>query len=407
MEAAPAELLAPRQPARAEGRQADRFISIDAFRALTLLLMLFVNDFGTLRNIPDWLKHTEAAEDGMGFSDVIFPAFLFIVGLSVPIAIGNRLKKSSSSSSVAAHILLRSLALLIMGVFHVNLGNYSPEAMLSRPVFQVLSTVSFFLIWLDYDRDNRRLKLAGQWTGIVLLLALAALYRGTSPQGEVWLQPKWWGILGLIGWSYLICSLIYLWSSGRMRVLVTAFFAFMLLNAAAHLGMPDSLAGVMAVTTKVGDGAMPGMVMAGVITTLVYRKGNYNRFFYYALIASVVLIAYGLLTRPVWEISKIRATPSWTAICTGISVLCFAILVYSADRKGVVRWYQWIKPAGVSTLTCFLLPFIHDAILQVVDYRLPLLLRTGVAGLTKSMVFSLLIIAIAGWLGKRRIRLQL
>ncbi|HEY1006578.1 MAG TPA: DUF5009 domain-containing protein, partial [Sphingobacteriaceae bacterium] len=154
MEAAPAELLAPREQDHVKNRQGDRFISIDAFRALTLLLMLFVNDFGTLRNIPDWLKHTEAAEDGMGFSDVIFPAFLFIVGLSVPIAIGNRLKRSPSSAAVAGHILLRALALLVMGVFHVNLGNYSPEAIISRPAFQVLSTVSFFLIWLDYARDS-------------------------------------------------------------------------------------------------------------------------------------------------------------------------------------------------------------------------------------------------------------
>lgn len=70
---------------------ASRLTSIDAFRALTLLLMIWVNDFWTLEGIPGWLGHAEAAEDRMGFSDVIFPAFLFIVGLSVPIAIQNRL----------------------------------------------------------------------------------------------------------------------------------------------------------------------------------------------------------------------------------------------------------------------------------------------------------------------------
>lgn len=60
-----------------------RLLSIDAFRAVTLLLMIFVNDFGTLREIPEWLGHAREEDDAMGFSDVIFPAFLFIVGLSM------------------------------------------------------------------------------------------------------------------------------------------------------------------------------------------------------------------------------------------------------------------------------------------------------------------------------------
>ena len=56
-----------------------RLASIDVFRALTMLLMIFVNDLGTLTNIPLWLEHTKAAEDGMGLADTVFPAFLFIV----------------------------------------------------------------------------------------------------------------------------------------------------------------------------------------------------------------------------------------------------------------------------------------------------------------------------------------
>ena len=54
-----------------------RIQTIDYLRAITMLLMIFVNDFWTLKNIPDWLKHAPADFDGMGFSDVIFPLFLF------------------------------------------------------------------------------------------------------------------------------------------------------------------------------------------------------------------------------------------------------------------------------------------------------------------------------------------
>ena len=59
-----------------------RIASIDITRALTMLLMIFVNDLWSLSNIPAWLEHTAAQEDGMGVADAVFPAFLFIVGMS-------------------------------------------------------------------------------------------------------------------------------------------------------------------------------------------------------------------------------------------------------------------------------------------------------------------------------------
>src|SRR5687768_17385164 len=108
-----------------------RVASIDVFRALTMLLMIFVNDLWTLTNVPKWLEHTAADEDGMGLADVVFPAFLFIVGLSIPFA-----KKNLYS------ICWRSLALLVMGFFHVNMENYNEAAAwLPKPVWMILLTV--------------------------------------------------------------------------------------------------------------------------------------------------------------------------------------------------------------------------------------------------------------------------
>jgi hypothetical protein len=68
-----------------------RLLSIDIFRALTMFLMIFVNDLWTLKDIPAWLEHVGAKEDGMGLADVVFPVFLFIVGLSIPFAVDKRL----------------------------------------------------------------------------------------------------------------------------------------------------------------------------------------------------------------------------------------------------------------------------------------------------------------------------
>ena len=52
--------------------------SIDILRALNMVLMIFVNDLGSLRNIPLWLEHVEPGVDGIGLADIVFPAFLFI-----------------------------------------------------------------------------------------------------------------------------------------------------------------------------------------------------------------------------------------------------------------------------------------------------------------------------------------
>ena len=67
-----------------------RIATIDVFRAITMFLMLFVNDIPGLRQIPHWLLHAKAHEDMLGFSDIIFPSFLFVMGMSVPFAILKR-----------------------------------------------------------------------------------------------------------------------------------------------------------------------------------------------------------------------------------------------------------------------------------------------------------------------------
>src|ERR1700761_2343455 len=96
-----------------------RLASIDAFRAWTMFFMIFVNDLILDIRIPDWLEHAREGEDRLGFADTIFPAFLFIVGLSIPLAIRHGREKGFSNSKTVLNILRRSVALLVMGFFLV------------------------------------------------------------------------------------------------------------------------------------------------------------------------------------------------------------------------------------------------------------------------------------------------
>src|SRR6476469_2935951 len=97
-----------------------RILSIDALRGITILVMVFVNELAGVRDISPWMKHMPADTDAMSFVDVVFPGFLFIVGMAIPFAINSRLAKGESFPQLQQHILFRTLGLLVLGVFMVN-----------------------------------------------------------------------------------------------------------------------------------------------------------------------------------------------------------------------------------------------------------------------------------------------
>jgi predicted acyltransferase len=392
-----------------------RLVSIDIFRALTMFLMIFVNDLWSLKDIPDWLEHTKSFEDGMGLADSVFPAFLFIVGLSIPFAIRGRQAKGTSDTSTLIHILLRSFALLVMGIYHVNLESYSrTAALLPRPYWQILITLGFFLVWLDYPATmEKRKKQILQAIGVLLLIGLALIFKGGRPGKEGWMSPSWYGILGLIGWAYLICALIYLFSKDRLSILIGALVFFELFNIGSKAGWLHFLDPIQPYFWINSNGALPALTMGGIVVSVIYRqlveKGKYAQCWAVLIGLALVMFACGFALRPNWGISKIRATPSWVMICTGISIAVFLLLIWLVDIKGKGNWFSIIKPAGTSTLTCYLLPYLHYALLNIFGaaISLPLFLRTGGIGIVKSMLYALTIILITGFLEKKKIRLKI
>jgi predicted acyltransferase len=377
------------------------------------MLMIFVNDLWTLTAVPKWLLHVPANVDGLGLSDVIFPAFLFIVGLSIPFAIKNRWEKGAADLSILKHVLFRSVALLIMGIFHVNLEVYQPEiALLSKPVWQLLLTLSFFLIWMDYPKEgNSRKKWTGKIAGAILLLFLAITYRGGTVSDPVWMGFYWWGILGLIGWAYLIASVVYLFTQGKLAGLWIAFLICFSFSVLGELGLLDFMSGIRPYVWLIDNGATPALALAGVLVTTYYsrffKNGKAERF--WKLIGFFALISFvlGLVTRPLWGIHKIGSSPSWVLLCISISIVSFAFLIWLVEIKQRKQWFNMIKPAGTSTLTCYLLPYIHYALLTLSGLVLPEFLRDGWLGIFKSLIYAFIIIQITGLLEKRRLRLKI
>ena len=75
---------------------APRVISIDIFRGLTMSVMIFVNALADVRGLPRWTYHAHRSEDYMTYVDMVFPFFLFIVGMSLPLSITQRMKRDAS-----------------------------------------------------------------------------------------------------------------------------------------------------------------------------------------------------------------------------------------------------------------------------------------------------------------------
>ena len=385
-----------------------RFHSIDIFRALTMLLMIFVNDLWTLTDIPGWLEHKAANDDGMGLADVVFPAFLFIVGLSIPWAIEARFNKGHSRMRILKHIAERSVALLIMGVFMVNLENINAsELPLNKNYWQILMTLAFFMIWNNYRGKvlgripPNAMKIAG-WC---ILIFLAVTYKGGTTDNPLWMRTHWWGILGLIGWGYLVNALLYLGLRHRLGWMVLVTIFFYLLNVNEFIS-PFEFDLKIVVSASNHVSVMTGMLVTIILINL--REKGMMKYLVPVLVGlSLILIIFGFATRPQWGISKIMATPSWTAICAGISTASFVILYITADRMKMTRWAEIIAPAGNSTLTCYLIPYYAYAIIALASLQLPGMMITGIPGLIKSLLFSLVIVLFTGWLGKFKISLKI
>ena len=256
-----------------------------------------------------------------------------------------------------------------------------------------------------------------QISGIAILILMAAIYKGNSPHGIIWMQPHWWGILGLIGWAYFACATISLFAGEKLLWLVIFLVFFVFFNSAVMLHGPvfTSTFAHFIDSFGLGNASNSSITILGVICAVLYRKFSEKtikiktiKIEVILILIAAILFGFGFATRPLWGISKIRATPSWTTICAAISILAFAFLIFLVDKKGKENWFKAIKPAGTSTLTCYLLPYLHEAIfLSIIGIHLPLIMRTGWMGVIKSLVFALIIVLITGWLEKRRLRLKI
>ncbi len=388
-----------------------RVASIDILRALTMLLMIFVNDLWSLKDIPAWMEHVESGVDGIGLADVVFPAFLFIVGLSIPFGIDARRKKGDSDWQLVQHVLIRTIALLVMGVFLVNGETYNASAAgMARYWWNPVCCICFILIWNTYQKSaNKNLVYAAKVIGIITLLIFAIIYRG-GEEGDIRrFAPQWWGILGLIGWAYLASGLITIFSKNNFYAILGGWAIFSILSMVYHARLIPGI--FHFIPEPVLGGTLAGLTMGGVLTATIfqYYRGRHdnNRMTIVFLAFSAVLIGLSVVTRPYWGLAKLGATPAWLFLCSAFTLLAFTAIYWVADVMGKANWFTFIRPAGTDTLLCYLIPYFAYASTRLVGIHLPDFLLTDGVGLIKSFLFAVLCALITGWLIRFGLRLKL
>ena len=386
--------------------------AIDMLRGLTMFLMIFVNDFWTVGDVPHWLEHAATHEDAMGLADIVFPLFLFVVGLSIPYALERRFQKLIPAEKTLGHILSRTFALLVMGVFLVNAdGRMAPFLGCGDWLFKLLMILGFFLVWNAYPEQLK----AGKWlraAGIILLIFLAVTYR--TDNGGL-MKARWWGILGLIGWAYLFGAVAWLLCrkrTGALSLVWLGLIGLNLLTTATRDGEMlldgGNLLQDFARALNLGNGSSALMVVTGMLVAVQeknFGREPAGRKLLYAALSVGILIGFGTAAHEDWIISKNIGTLPWCFFVAALGITLYTLLRV-LEEKGWTGWFAPFRPAGMATLTVYLLPDVYYAVAEAFGLSSPAWLA-GPLGLVKCVAFAFLVIGTAWALGKAGVKIKI
>ncbi len=410
--------------------QKDRVVTIDILRGLIILVMVFVNDVASVKGLPWWTYHMPAGQNGLTYVDVVFPAFLFIVGMAIPLAFQRRFARGDSLFQLCRHIFIRSIGLVVIGVLIMNGRDMNPEAThMSYALWNVLMFTGVILFWNAYPRKSiplnetamipRRHKRRGsllklnrydvfKWLGFILLAGLLILYKRKVDGGTQWLDLKNWSILGSIGWSYMSSCIIYVLFREKTGAIFTAFLVLNLMHVAESAGWIPFFRKIPPIIWPFRNGALTSITVSGMLLSMIFTQDAVAKTLRKKMIRAsgfiLILFALGFSLLP-FGLAKIGATPSWCLLSSGIVAVLFLLLYRLVDVKKIQNWAGFLKPAGSNPLLTYLLPDIFYAIFGL--HYLGPIAGTGWPGVVRGVLFALFILGISSILTRCKIRLQL
>ena len=141
-----------------------RLVSLDVFRGLTIAGMILVNNPGTWNNIYAPLRHAEW--HGWTPTDLIFPFFLFIIGVSMVFSTAQRARRGDTRLNYIIHVFKRSVVIFALGLFLNGFPFFELATLRIPGVLQRIAVCYLFAAIIALCTGTR-----GQSLAIVILLA--------------------------------------------------------------------------------------------------------------------------------------------------------------------------------------------------------------------------------------------
>ncbi|WP_320111691.1 heparan-alpha-glucosaminide N-acetyltransferase domain-containing protein [Draconibacterium orientale] len=162
-----------------------RLISLDAFRGFTIAAMIMVNNPATWAHIYPPLKH--ASWNGLTPTDLIFPFFIFIVGVSIALAYTKRLNAGVAKGPMYKKIVFRSIKIFAVGILLWLFPSFSFEDVRIAGVLQRIAIV--FLVCAILFLNSKWKTQAIVAGALLVIYWLVMLFIPTPGYGKVMLEP--------------------------------------------------------------------------------------------------------------------------------------------------------------------------------------------------------------------------
>jgi predicted acyltransferase len=299
---------------------ANRLLAIDVFRGLTITAMILVNNPGSWQHIYSPMRH--AQWHGWTLTDLIFPFFIFIVGMSIQLSGQRLLAMGITHKKIIQQALLRSFKLLLLGwflaLFYFNFGaedyNWVEQRLMNirfMGVLQRIALVYFVCVLLWLFVTKRALLLS--FIGILLVYWLGLTHIPyEDSQGNQY--------LGLLDFGNNLSAWLDAWLFDSSHLYYSSASPF-----------PFDPEGILSTLPAVASG-ISGMLVAHLLSqpTLLERNKIY---------ALVALGIVGLVLGEFWHlyfpINKALWTSSYVLLSSGYACLLLASLLFALKFKSI------------------------------------------------------------------------
>lgn len=339
------------------GRASGRLESLDVFRGLTIAAMTLVNNPGSWEHVYGPLKH--AAWHGWTPTDLVFPFFVFIVGIAIPMAFKRRIEGGGSRRDLYVKIVRRSLLIFLISLVVLHGFPYTLEKFRTIRIPGVLQRIAVCYLFASIIFLHFRVR--GQaWIAGLLLVGYWAALRFIAAPGYMAGDLSMEGSLASWVDRTLLPGHIYRSAYDPEGILST-------LPAIATC-LSGVLTGQWLMTKREPLDKVAGMFAAGALCA-----------------------AAGWCWNLAFPINKALWTSSYVLFTTGMALQLLALCYWAIDIKGCRRWSKPFVIFGVNALALYVLSGLMARILGFI--QMPKL--DGTPGDLRNYIYDHLF---AGWL---------